>query len=315
MRHLPLAAHRRASGSARPFARSASRDFVEPGDLQREAENAEESLATEGLTDELIERRDREAARLKLEQGLAKIHPRYASAIRLRVIEERSREEVAGAAGHIDDHVRRGTSSGHVGAAQGDRTRGPWRRSIMKKSYDPPSRFGGERGPQDPDAPASDEELRAAARLRSALEAGDDLRGAHATRVQSPEMALVESLRAAASPRDLDPSRHQQILARALAPRQAQGALSGVRRNRKLGGAGRGVRIVHGPAQSPLAHEPLESRAQSAAGPTVAVSRSTTALFPDGIPATGGTSERVDRIAFARAQDLRENRFARWGVR
>ena len=69
--------------------------LFEPGDLQREAENAEESLAAEGLTDELIERRDREAARLKLEHALAKIHPRYASAIRLRVIEERSREEVA----------------------------------------------------------------------------------------------------------------------------------------------------------------------------------------------------------------------------
>ena len=49
--------------------------------------------------------------------------------------------------------------------------------------------------------------------------------------------------------------------------------------------------------------------------PPMAVSRSTSALFPDGIPAQGGTSDRVDRIAYARARDLRENRFARWGVR
>ena len=40
-------------------------------------------------------RRDLAAARAKLELGLTKIHPRYASAIRLRIIEERPREEVA----------------------------------------------------------------------------------------------------------------------------------------------------------------------------------------------------------------------------
>ena len=51
------------------------------------------------------------------------------------------------------------------------------------------------------------------------------------------------------------------------------------------------------------------------APPAMAVSRSTAQLFPEGIPVTGGTSDRVDRIAYARAQDLRENRFARWGVR
>jgi RNA polymerase sigma-70 factor (ECF subfamily) len=69
--------------------------LFEPSDLQREVEDAEEALGADGLTEELIERRDRDAARLKLTQGLAKIHPRYASAIRLRIIEERSREEVA----------------------------------------------------------------------------------------------------------------------------------------------------------------------------------------------------------------------------
>jgi RNA polymerase sigma-70 factor (ECF subfamily) len=69
--------------------------LFEPSDLQREVEDAEEALGADGLTEELIERRDRDAARLKLTQGLAKIHPRYASAIRLRIIEERPREEVA----------------------------------------------------------------------------------------------------------------------------------------------------------------------------------------------------------------------------
>ena len=45
--------------------------------------------------------------------------------------------------------------------------------------------------------------------------------------------------------------------------------------------------------------------------------RSTQALFDPGtkFPVQGGESERVDRIASARAGDLRANRFAVWGVR
>jgi RNA polymerase sigma factor (sigma-70 family) len=70
-----------------------------PDDLQREAEASEQDLAAESLTDSMIERRDLDAARTKLEEGLAKIHPRYANAIRWRVIEERPREEVAQALG------------------------------------------------------------------------------------------------------------------------------------------------------------------------------------------------------------------------
>ena len=43
----------------------------------------------------LGEHRDRQAARAKVEEALGRIHPRYARAIRLRVLEERSREEAA----------------------------------------------------------------------------------------------------------------------------------------------------------------------------------------------------------------------------
>jgi len=66
-----------------------------PDDLQREAEESERDLASDGLTDAWIEKRDLDAARAKLEEGLRKIHPRYAAAIQLRVIEERPREQVA----------------------------------------------------------------------------------------------------------------------------------------------------------------------------------------------------------------------------
>ena len=66
-----------------------------PEDLQREAEASEQDLTDGDLTDSLIERRDLDAARSTLERALEKINARYASAIRLRIIEERPREEVA----------------------------------------------------------------------------------------------------------------------------------------------------------------------------------------------------------------------------
>ena len=43
----------------------------------------------------LSEHRERQAARAKVEEALSRIHPRYARAIRLRVLEERPREDVA----------------------------------------------------------------------------------------------------------------------------------------------------------------------------------------------------------------------------
>src|SRR5439155_7942498 len=67
--------------------------LFEPEDLQREAEAATADLGRETLSEALMERRDLEAARAKLANALGQINPRYATAIRLRVIEERTREE------------------------------------------------------------------------------------------------------------------------------------------------------------------------------------------------------------------------------
>ena len=47
------------------------------------------------VDEHLLERRDREAVKAKLEAALAAINPRYATAIRLRILEEKPREEVA----------------------------------------------------------------------------------------------------------------------------------------------------------------------------------------------------------------------------
>jgi hypothetical protein len=51
------------------------------------------------------------------------------------------------------------------------------------------------------------------------------------------------------------------------------------------------------------------------APPALARSRTTSELFAQQFPLRGGTTDRVDRIAYARQQDLRENLFASWGVR
>jgi RNA polymerase sigma-70 factor (ECF subfamily) len=47
------------------------------------------------IDQKLSEHRDRQAARAKVEEALGRIHPRYARAIRLRVLEERTRDEAA----------------------------------------------------------------------------------------------------------------------------------------------------------------------------------------------------------------------------
>ncbi len=64
----------------------------EAEDLQREVDA---SQTTTPLDQAVQERRDRDAARARVEAALGRIHERYARAIRLRVIEERPREEVA----------------------------------------------------------------------------------------------------------------------------------------------------------------------------------------------------------------------------
>jgi RNA polymerase sigma-70 factor (ECF subfamily) len=65
--------------------------LFEPADLERELDRA---YAHAGDADAL-ERHDLGLARERVSRLLERIHPRYAEAIRLRVLEERSREEAA----------------------------------------------------------------------------------------------------------------------------------------------------------------------------------------------------------------------------
>ncbi len=72
------------------------------------------------------------------------------------------------------------------------------------------------------------------------------------------------------------------------------------------------------PASMAAATSAPAARAPGAQPPAPRIaSRSTTDLFDatTPFPRTGGESARVDRIAGARAADLRANRFAAWGVR
>jgi RNA polymerase sigma-70 factor (ECF subfamily) len=64
----------------------------EEEDVARELDASQTSTPVD---QQVSDRRDREAARKKLEAALERIHSRYARAIRLRVLEERPREEVA----------------------------------------------------------------------------------------------------------------------------------------------------------------------------------------------------------------------------
>jgi RNA polymerase sigma-70 factor (ECF subfamily) len=64
----------------------------EAADLERELDAAQEAASAD---QELSERREREEARARIEDALSRIHPRYARAIRLRVLEGNPREDAA----------------------------------------------------------------------------------------------------------------------------------------------------------------------------------------------------------------------------
>jgi hypothetical protein len=148
----------------------------------------------------------------------------------------------------------------------------------------------------DPDAPPSEEEVRESERLRQAL---DD------PSKESLDAELLRAVKNAAAPLPLTPKDLAASVERALARVERERSRAVV--VRVVFGAGAALAIAaavifvigHGP-QSPL---------------ELAHARSTQPLFPARFEARGGESARIDRIAIARAADLRENHFARWGVR
>lgn len=160
---------------------------------------------------------------------------------------------------------------------------------------------------EDPLAPASDEEVAESERLRRALEG----EGEH------PYAELARALAAAKQPAGLAAETADRLAGEAAADPDP-GPSSAARR-------GNVIYVAFGAAAAALALaasialfiRPLQApESAEVAGrlSELAVSRSTASLFHEKFE-TGATTERVDRIADARARELRSNRYAMWGVR
>jgi hypothetical protein len=155
--------------------------------------------------------------------------------------------------------------------------------------------------PNELEPPPTDEELAEAERLRAALEGGG----------QAAELA--RALSAAWSPRDLGSDEHARLIEQALV--KTDGAR---RRRRVVRISARATAVLALAAAVALVVWTSRPKPLSGVGPTgavLAVSRSTQPLFSERFPSTGGETRRIDRIAMARASDLRDNEFAKWGVR
>lgn len=142
-------------------------------------------------------------------------------------------------------------------------------------------------------------------------EAAEDLRAELDGRAPVREAAIFTQLRVASSPPHLDPAKNDALIAAALSR------------------AGRGRGVVR--RLAPVTIAAVTGITALAAGLALFIgqprvdprsaamirARSTQELFDAGtpFPRSGEESARIDRIAAARAGDLRRNRFASWGVR
>lgn len=158
---------------------------------------------------------------------------------------------------------------------------------------------------EDPLSPPTAAEVAAAGALAGAL--ADALADADAARSAPPELALALALRCAVHPPPLPPAAAARALASAplvaTPPRSRTGRLVLV----AFGATG----ALAAAAAVALA---LGAWSATPSRPLPHASRSTTGLFVEHFT-VGGATERIDRIASVRSRELRDNRFAAWGVR
>ncbi len=158
----------------------------------------------------------------------------------------------------------------------------------------------------DPDAPPSAEEIAAAEALRAGLED------------PSKKNEDAELLRAAAHAHAS--GRTTLDAASARAAEEAALAKFDKLRARRTGGVlirvtfGVGIAFAAAAALLFALGRPAQKPMEQAEGSSLVRVRSTQELFSQRFEPQGGESARIDRIAIARANDLRENRFAQWGV-
>ncbi len=156
---------------------------------------------------------------------------------------------------------------------------------------------------EDPLAPASELELVESERLRDAL-AG---KGEH------PDALLARALRTANAPAPLATQRADRLAGNVASPPRRSGNVVYV----AFGAAAATVMAAAAAAMlflSPVEREPSAAAVVSVPNPSLVQSRSTAALFHEKF-ATEDTSGRIDRIAAVRARELRQNRYAQWGLR
>ena len=145
------------------------------------------------------------------------------------------------------------------------------------------------------DSPPTEDEIRESQRLREALEDPSKT---------NDDADLLRAVKSAASPKALGSGELETAVESALSRRAPRRGLV--------------IRVAFGASLLVAAavillfvwRGPVRPRAE------LARARSTQPLFEGGrFDMNGGESARIDRIVVARADDLRENRFARWGVR
>lgn len=151
------------------------------------------------------------------------------------------------------------------------------------------------------------EELAAAEALRVALEEGSGGDGAG-----GEDADFLRSLKAAHDPQPIDAKTHDAIIERALF--RAKKPVSKPREGTVIRVAFGAAAIFAVAAALLLMFGKLGTQSAPIEKPELARVRSTAPLFDHPFDSKEA-SVRVDRIAMARASDLRENRFAQWGVR
>jgi hypothetical protein len=147
---------------------------------------------------------------------------------------------------------------------------------------------------EDPLAPPSEQELVESARLRDALEQG----GPHEAQ------ALLSALRFAGEPRTDEAAVESAV----------KGALRHGRRGKLIYAVFGGASAVLAAAAMLMLLVGTAAKDAPAPAAELAKPRSTAPLFSERFE-TEGTTARMDLIASERSRDLRENRYASWGVR
>jgi hypothetical protein len=188
---------------------------------------------------------------------------------------------------------------------------------VLRAAYEPADLDANENdalinralGIGESDAPATSSEREAADRLREAI------MHPHSEDRDEPQVEVLDALVAAHRPKGIDPLRNELLITRALkgsSQRTVQRRVVPV-----VTAAILGVAAMAAGISLYLQGNGTHSGTANVAAPALQRSRSTANLFDAAtpFPRVGGESARMDRITKARATDLRNNRFALWGVR